>query len=106
MRELQSDLESVKYDLEKERENLIELSDKLDAKEVATEKLQARSFKRGVSDGHPLLKSRPYEKFLADFCTSALLKALKINLLYSKMFKFSEVLKCKSLLGNFHMVST
>ena len=44
MRELQSDLESVKYDLEKERENLIELSDKLDAKEVATEKLQARSF--------------------------------------------------------------
>ena len=42
MRELQSDLESVKYDLEKERENLIELSDKLDAKEVATEKLQAQ----------------------------------------------------------------
>ena len=32
MRELQSDLESVKYDLEKERQALIELSDKLDAK--------------------------------------------------------------------------
>ena len=94
MRELQSDLESVKYDLEKERENLIELSDKLDAKEVATEKLQARSFKRGVSDRHPLLKSRPCENFLADFCTSALLKALKINLLYSKKSRCSSFQKC------------
>ena len=84
MRELQSDLESVKYDLEKERENLIELSDKLDAKEVATEKLQARSFKRGVSDRHPLLKSRPYENFLVDFWTFSLLKALETNLHYTK----------------------
>merc|ERR1711981_484768 len=40
MRELESDLESVKYDLEKERMKLIELSDKLDAKEVTTEKLE------------------------------------------------------------------
>ena len=40
MSELQSDLESAKYDLEKEREALIELSDKLDAKEVASEKLE------------------------------------------------------------------
>ena len=30
------------------------------------------------------LKSGPSEKFLADICTSALLTALKINLLYPK----------------------
>ena len=30
------------------------------------------------------LKLRPSENSLADFCTSALMKALKINLLYSK----------------------
>ena len=96
MRELQSDLESVKYDLEKERENLIELSDKLDAKEVATEKLQARSFRRGVLDRHPSLKSRPCEKFLADFHTSVLLKALKLNLLCSKKSRCSNFQKCCS----------
>ena len=31
-----------------------------------------------------IVKSRPCENSLADFCTSALFKALKINLLYSK----------------------
>jgi hypothetical protein len=39
------------------------------------------------------LKSRPDEKFLADFYISSLLKTLRINLLYSKrqMVKLSEV---------------
>jgi hypothetical protein len=31
-----------------------------------------------------LLKSRPSEIYLPNFCTSALLKAIKIKLLYSK----------------------
>ena len=49
------------------------------------------------------------ENSLVDCCTLALLKALKINLLYPKkkqMVKLSEVQKCKSPLENFHMVST
>jgi hypothetical protein len=71
MRELQSDLESVKYDLEKERKNLIELSDKLDAKEVASEKLQARSIKRGVLNRHPSHIS-PYLSALDFFQFSSL----------------------------------
>ena len=53
--------------------------------------------------------SRPCENSFADFCTSAILKALKINLLYSKkkqMVKFSEVLKCKSPPENIYIVST
>ena len=50
------------------------------------------------------LRSRPSESSLADFCTSALLKALKINLLFFKkkqMVKLSESQTCKSLLQNF-----
>ena len=44
------------------------------------------------------LKSRPCENSLADFCTSALLKGLKINLLYPKKangraFRSAEVQK-------------
>ena len=43
------------------------------------------------------LKTRPFEKFRADFCTSsAFLKALKINLIYpekKQMVKISEVRK-------------
>ena len=31
-----------------------------------------------------LLMSRPCENFIADFCTSALLKPLKINLIFPK----------------------
>ena len=44
------------------------------------------------------LKSRPFENSLVDFCISALLKALKINLLYPKKangqaFRSAEVQK-------------
>ena len=45
------------------------------------------------------LKLRPFEKFLADFGTSALLKALKINLLFTlknadgQAFRSAEVRK-------------
>ena len=55
------------------------------------------------------LKLRPSENSNADFCNSALLKVLKINLLYLKkkqMVKLSEEQKCKTPLENFHMVST
>ena len=36
------------------------------------------------------LELRPCGNCLADFCTSALLKALKINLIYSKKIKKSD----------------
>ena len=49
------------------------------------------------------LKLRPCEKFLASFCTSALLKALKINLLYPKK---TDGQAFRSSLDNFDMVST
>ena len=39
------------------------------------------------------LKSRPCEHFLPDFCTSVLLKALKINLLCVNLFLSFEQLK-------------
>lgn len=38
---MQSELDSIKYDWEKEKQTVIELSDKLDAKEVSIEKLEA-----------------------------------------------------------------
>ena len=56
-----------------------------------------------------MLKLRPSEYSLVDFSNFALLKDLKINLLYSKkkqMVQLSEATKCKSPLENFHMVST
>ena len=43
-----------------------------------------------------IVKSRPCEKFLADFCTSALLKALKIDILYSKNSRWSSFQKCRT----------
>ena len=55
------------------------------------------------------LKLRPSENSNADFCNSALLKVLKINLLYFKkkqMVKLLEEQKCKTPLENFHMVLT
>ena len=52
------------------------------------------------------LDLRPCEKYLADFCTSALLKDLKINLLYSKKSICSNFQRSKSPLENFHIVST
>ena len=36
------------------------------------------------------LKSRPCEKFLADFFTTAFLKALEINLLYLSTLKIAD----------------
>ena len=39
--------------------------------------------------------SRPFENYQADFCTSALLKDLKINFLYSKEAD-GQVLKSRS----------
>ena len=52
------------------------------------------------------LKLRPCENSLLYFCTSALLKSLKLNLLYSKKSRWSSFQKCKSLLDNSHMVLT
>ena len=48
------------------------------------------------------LKSGPSENCLADFCTSVLVKALKINLLYPKKSRRSKMLKCKSPLKPVH----
>ena len=61
-----------------------------------------------ILDRNIVSKSRPSENSLADFCTSALLKALN---LYSKKANFqafssAEVYKLISPLENFHMVST
>ena len=41
------------------------------------------------------LKSRPYDNFLADFCTSVFLKAQKSTPLYSKNRWFSRFQKCR-----------
>ena len=54
-----------------------------------------------------VLKSRPCENSLADFCTSACLKAKSTSFILKKqMAKLSEVQKCECPLENFHMVST
>ena len=43
-----------------------------------------------------VLKLRPCESFLADFCISSLLKDLKINLLSLKRSRLSSSQNCKS----------
>ena len=43
-----------------------------------------------------ILRSRPCENSLAFFCTTALLKAIKINLLYSIKRRWSSFQKCRS----------
>ena len=52
--------------------------------------------------------SRPFENYQADFCTSALLKDLKINFLYSKKAD-GQALKSRSAikgsLDNIYLVS-
>ena len=53
-----------------------------------------------------LLKSRPCGKSIVEFCTSALLRALKINLLSPEKHRWSRFQKCKSPLENLHMVWT
>ena len=50
-----------------------------------------------------LLKSRPSENCLADFCTSALLKDLKSNQQF--LPRWPSMQNCRSPLGNLHMVS-
>ena len=42
------------------------------------------------------IKSRPCENSLADFCSSTLLKVLKINLLQPRKSKWSSFQKCRS----------
>ena len=56
-----------------------------------------------------IVKSRPCENSLADFCTSTRLNALKMSLLYSKKADgkaFRSAEEVQNPLENFHMVST
>ena len=84
MRELESDLESVKYDLEKERMKLIELSDKLDAKEVTTEKLEGIVKQLQTNMATELATKKSLETELDDAKTSNLTNLASMNDLKSE----------------------
>ena len=49
--------------------------------------------------------SRPFESSLADFCTFALLKTLKINFGYPQKSRWSNSQKSRSQGENFHLAS-
>ena len=59
-----------------------------------------------ILDRNRVSKLRPSESSLADFCTSALLKALNLYSNKADFQAFSSGAEVQSPLENFHMVST